>query len=180
MALHVALLRGINLGPSHRVAMADLRALFTEAGCSGVGTWIQSGNVVFDHPDPEAAAAVVEAEAPARFGFPIPVVLRSAPEWARLVADDPFPGVPATAHHVTFLRLAPSPGELAGLDPAAVAPEEIVVKGRDLHLHLPNGMAAALLPAALSRVAPGGTTRNWRTILKVAELLGQSGDRAGG
>ena len=45
--VHVALLRGINLR-GRRLPMKDLAALFREAGCNEVRTYIQSGNVVFE------------------------------------------------------------------------------------------------------------------------------------
>jgi uncharacterized protein (DUF1697 family) len=46
MTHYVALLRGINVG-GHVVRMDRLRALFAEAGLSGVQTFIASGNVLF-------------------------------------------------------------------------------------------------------------------------------------
>ena len=46
MGIHIALLRGINLGAKRRVPMAELRALLTEAGYDNVRTYVQSGNVV--------------------------------------------------------------------------------------------------------------------------------------
>ena len=48
MTRYAVLLRGINLGRSRRIGMADLRALLTEAGYGGVATLLQSGNVVLD------------------------------------------------------------------------------------------------------------------------------------
>ena len=47
MSTYVAMLRGINVGGKHRLPMDDLRAMFEEAGCADVRTYIQSGNVVF-------------------------------------------------------------------------------------------------------------------------------------
>ena len=47
MPTHVALLRGINLGPHKRVAMPALRALVAGLGHTDVATYIASGNVVF-------------------------------------------------------------------------------------------------------------------------------------
>ena len=44
---NVALLRGINVGGKNKLPMADLAAMFREAGCDDVRTYIQSGNVVF-------------------------------------------------------------------------------------------------------------------------------------
>ena len=46
-SVHVALLRGINVGGKNKVPMKDLAALFVAAGCRDVTTHIQSGNVVY-------------------------------------------------------------------------------------------------------------------------------------
>ena len=45
---YVALLRGINVGGKNKLPMVELRDAFTAAGCTGVRTYIQSGNVVFE------------------------------------------------------------------------------------------------------------------------------------
>ncbi|MGH3855119.1 MAG: DUF1697 domain-containing protein [Pseudonocardiaceae bacterium] len=68
LAMYVALFRGINVGRAKRVAMADLRALFTDLGYDGVRTVLQSGNVVFHTAGPLAAdaAARIESALPAR------------------------------------------------------------------------------------------------------------------
>ena len=47
---HVALLRGINVGGKNVLPMKELAAMFGAAGCTGVLTYIQSGNVVFHAP----------------------------------------------------------------------------------------------------------------------------------
>ena len=52
MARWIALLRGINVGGRHRLNMKDVVAVFEAAGCTGVRTFIQSGNVVFDIDGP--------------------------------------------------------------------------------------------------------------------------------
>lgn len=51
---YVALLRGINVGGRNKIAMADLRKVFEEHGCRNVGTYIQSGNVLFETDSPRA------------------------------------------------------------------------------------------------------------------------------
>jgi hypothetical protein len=50
MPVHVALLRGINLGSKRRVAMSDLREVLGELGYEDVRTHLQSGNAVFRTP----------------------------------------------------------------------------------------------------------------------------------
>ena len=46
MAIYIALLRGINIGPHKRVKMEKLRASCEGLGFDKVQTFIQSGNVV--------------------------------------------------------------------------------------------------------------------------------------
>ena len=43
--IHVALLRGINVGGKHKVAMPDLRRIVAECGGSEVVTYINSGGL---------------------------------------------------------------------------------------------------------------------------------------
>jgi uncharacterized protein (DUF1697 family) len=45
---YVALLRGINVGGNNIIKMDGLRNIFEEMGFSGVTTYIQTGNVIFD------------------------------------------------------------------------------------------------------------------------------------
>ena len=173
MTMQVALLRGVNVGGKHKLAMADLRAAVAAAGAEEVSTYIQSGNVVFRWPGeaPTTLSADLERAIEAAAGFAVPVTLRSAGELAAVVAGAPFPTDEPTHLHVSFLREPPPPDTFASVDRAAFAPEEFAVAGRDLYLYLPNGMARTKLPQALglgSRVE--ATTRNWRTVVTLHEL----------
>jgi len=168
----VALLRGINVGGRHTLAMADLRALFVGAGCDNVVTYIQSGNVVFTHAgrSSDRLGADIERRIEELTGFAVPVIVRRADEMVAVVAGNPFPDVEATRLHVTFLTADPPPDALAAVDAEAFAPEEFVLAGREIYLHLPNGMARTKLPQALDVFSTPVTTRNWRTVLKLTEL----------
>jgi len=167
----VALLRGINVGGRHKVAMADLVALLAEAGGENVVTYIQSGNVVFSHAarSPGELGADLARRIEAMTGFTVPVVVRTAAELAAVVGNNPFPGREPTVH-VTFLGADPPPGALDAVDAAAFAPEEFALVGRQIYLHLPNGMARAKLPQALDVFSTPVTTRNWRTVCKLVDL----------
>src|SRR5918992_4266425 len=57
MANRIALLRGINLGPSRRVAMGELRETLERAGYEDVRTHGQSGNVLLTSSHPPARLA---------------------------------------------------------------------------------------------------------------------------
>lgn len=78
MTRHVAFLRGINLG-KRRVKMADLRDHFAALGLEGVGTYIASGNVIFDHPEGDVSALEtrIEEHLEAALGFFTDTIIRT-------------------------------------------------------------------------------------------------------
>src|SRR5947208_414447 len=88
----VALLRGINVGASHRVTMVDLRAAVVSAGGLDVTTHIQSGNVLLRHAATDRAAltTALQDSFGQALGFPVPVLLRTGSELGDLLARCPF------------------------------------------------------------------------------------------
>ncbi len=67
----IALLRGINVGGKNKVAMAELKKCFEEAGFNNVMTYINSGNVIFEsaQTDVSKLVRICEATVEKRFGF---------------------------------------------------------------------------------------------------------------
>jgi uncharacterized protein (DUF1697 family) len=169
VSTYVALLRGVNVGGRGKVSMKELRQLFEDLGYTGVLTYIQSGNVVFDAARPPASPAAIEKHIADRFGFDVAVVLRTPKELAAIIARCPYPD--PTKVHVMFLNRAPAKAAFAKLDATAFRPDEFTVAHKELYLHLPNGVGQSKLPAALARQAPPeATMRNWRTVTKLLEL----------
>jgi uncharacterized protein (DUF1697 family) len=176
MGRHIVLLRGINLGAAHRVAMKDLRERLAATGYRDVGTLLQSGNVVFAA---DSDPATLEAELPALlrewFGFDVPVVARSRDELAAVVARDPFAGrsLDPKLYQVSFLSAVPDPARVRELEAAAVLPEELVASGREVYTWHPNGIARSALAKQITAKKLGVevTARNWRT---VTTLLGMA------
>ena len=79
--MHVALLRGINVGKAKRIAMSDLRALCESLGYGNVKTLLNSGNVVFSAPRADAkAAAKIQKEIAAKTGISCRVMTLTADE----------------------------------------------------------------------------------------------------
>lgn len=73
----VALLRGINVGGNHKVDMKKLKAAFEAMGFTGVKTYINSGNVIFEHKKqtPRTLAENIQPFLKKIFGFEINVVV---------------------------------------------------------------------------------------------------------
>jgi uncharacterized protein (DUF1697 family) len=170
METHVALLRGINLAGKNRLPMKDLAAIFTDAGCGSVTTYIQSGNVVFEAKAALARLlpALVEKAIADTFGYHVPVVTRTGAELRRIVGGNPFlrSGADPATLHVAFLDVAPGAARVKTLDPARSAPDAFTVRGRDIYLHCPNGFGRTKLTNAYfdSKLGTTSTVRNWNTV----------------
>jgi uncharacterized protein (DUF1697 family) len=172
---YVCLLRGINLGKTRQVDMTRLRALLTARGHGEVRTHLRSGNVVLVSASREAElAADLSSAIGQEFGFDVPVVVRTGEELAAVVADDPFATVATdpARHLVTFMTEPPEPARIDAL-PAAER-GDYLVRGRELHLWLPDGIQNTPLSSWTWDLLLGrpGTARNWNTVVRLAELAG--------
>jgi uncharacterized protein (DUF1697 family) len=78
MTKFVALLRGINVGGNHKLEMKKLALLFESLGFTGVKTYINSGNVLFetDKKDLQKLCFEIEEILGKTFKFKIGVLLR--------------------------------------------------------------------------------------------------------
>lgn len=174
----MAFLRGINVGGHRKVPMAELRALVAGLGHTDVATYVASGNVVLTAPgatraglEADLAAAVAE-----RFGFTVPVLVRRADDLERVIAADPFPDASAATPKHCFVAFASAPLPPVGLDaldPARFAPDEWVVGAEELYLRYEDGAGRSKLTNDLLERTLGVdlTSRNWNTVLAVADLL---------
>jgi uncharacterized protein (DUF1697 family) len=173
----VALLRGINLGASKRIAMADLRAVVESLGHTDVATYLQSGNVVFT---PKARAKELDASLTAAIGaatgHDVPVVTRTGSELAEIVASCPYTVDDPTRLVVAFLGEAVDLGDLALGDLSEYLPDELTIRGREVYVSVPNGQARSKLMEALTRrsLPTTLTVRNWRTVTALAGLTSET------
>jgi uncharacterized protein (DUF1697 family) len=167
----LALLRGVNVGGRRALPMTDLTQWLLDAGFTSVSTYIQSGNVVLEHRARLDVGARVRAVIAEHTGWDVPVVVRSAVQLAEVVAANPYPQAEPTTLHVAFLESAPDVGPLADLDPQRWLPEEFTAHGREVYLHLPQGMGRSVMAPRLA-ILKNATTRNWNTVLALAARLG--------
>lgn len=164
------------MGGKNKLPMKDLVVMFEQAGCSSVATYIQSGNVVFDATAAVAKtlASRVASDIEKRFGYKVPLVLRSGQQLASVIGANPYlpKGIPEKELHVMFLAATPGPDKIQGLDPARSAPDAFCVSGPEIYLHLPNGAGNSKLTNAWfdSKLSTISTGRNWATVLQLTEM----------
>ena len=174
---YVALLRGVNVGGHRPIKMPELKRLFEAMGFNRVRTYIQSGNVVFTSADepPEPLRQRIEREIAARFGFPVTVVLRTAAELERIIADCPF-AASALAEgerlYVALLAEVPSPDGAERLRTCDRGNDEFRIMGREVYLLYRRSARDTLLTNAFLERTLGvaATTRNWRTMQTLAGM----------
>jgi uncharacterized protein (DUF1697 family) len=175
---YVALLRSVNVGGHGRIGMGDLRASFERLGYGDVVTYIQTGNVLFDARSKSEAAVVsaIEDRLAEDFGDSPAVILRSVPELLRVGHASPYAkaGADPARHHVTFLATRPDKKAVSSLVLPASGRDELVVDGREVYVHTPDGYGTSKLSGALleRRLGVLSTTRNWNTVTKLCALAG--------
>lgn len=174
---YVAFLRGINVSGKNIVPMKDLAAICQRAGCGEVRTYIQSGNVIFTAQggSERKLCGELSRRIEEHFGFKVPLVIRTREELRAAIEANRFltPSVDPKTLYVYFLAETPSKEAVATLDPNRSAPDAFTVHGREVYLHLPNGMARTKLTNAWldSRLKTVSTARNWNTVLKLSQLM---------
>jgi uncharacterized protein (DUF1697 family) len=178
MIKYVALLRGINVGGSKLIKMAELSRIFASMGLKNVRTYIQSGNVLFESSktDPIALTKQIEKALSAAVGFEVPVVLRTIPQLEAIVKLNPFKKVKPDAGaklYVTFLvePLKTKP-KIPLLSPKKDC-EIIHLTAREVFtvaFAMPNGRSAELMAFIEKEFGKSVTTRNWNTVIKILAL----------
>jgi uncharacterized protein (DUF1697 family) len=173
---YVALLRSVNVAGHGRVAMDELRASFDALGYTDVTTYIQTGNVLFSTGSKSEAgiADAIEQRLAEDFGDSPAVLIRSVAELRRIGASSPYAkaGADKARHHVTFLATVPSKAALDALQLPPSGHDELVVDGKEIYVHTPEGYAGTKYTGTFleRRLGVVSTTRNWNTVTKLCDL----------
>ncbi len=179
MPRYVALLRSVNVAGHGRIAMQELRASFEALDYTGVTTYIQTGNVLFSTASRSetAISAAIEQRLAEDFGDSPAVIVRTVPELQRIARASPYAraGAHPSRHHVTFLASAPAKAALAALALPSSGRDQLVVDGREVYVHTPDGYSETKFTGSYleRRLGVVSTTRNWNTVTKLSELAGR-------
>jgi uncharacterized protein (DUF1697 family) len=176
MRTFIALLRGINVGGRNKLPMTELRSLMESVGLENISTYIQSGNVVFQAPCSVDSDFAVEVEGAIeeRHGFRPEVTLLDSVAFGEAISENPFPegeSDPKSLHLVFLSVISPSP-DFDALESLRQPSERFELKGKVFYLHAPDGIGRSKLAARIERsLGVSGTSRNWRTVLKLQEMI---------
>jgi uncharacterized protein (DUF1697 family) len=176
VATYVAFLRGVNLGPTNKISMPELRAMAEDLGYTGVATYINSGNLIINSPkkantvEQEISKAIKDT-----FGRPIDVTVRTPAQLKKILADNPYPdGNPS---QVTVAFLTKPPAKDAKDDVAKVAKdhEPFTFAGQQVYVNYSQGIGKSKLAERFSDIiGVSSTVRNIRTVEKVLAMCATS------
>jgi uncharacterized protein (DUF1697 family) len=178
MQTFIALMRGINVGSTRKLPMADLRAFCLKLGLRNPETYIQSGNLIVDATgDARDLRALLERELSARYGFPVDVVVRAAADWGRFIAANPFAGDETATPKMLHLYLSRDrigSGAVEELLTRAQYGERIKRASDAIFIDYgAQGVARSKLsPVVIDKACGSPTTgRNWNSVLKISEII---------
>ena len=180
MYTFISMLRGINVSGHNKISMSRLKDLYESLNLVNVVTYVQSGNVIFDCTNQDAAqiSRSIETEITHSLGFSVPVVIRNESHFKHIIGYNPFSNQrneePAKLH-VTFLSDSPSALALSNLAVPAGSADEFFVDGQEIYLFCPNGYGITKLSNSFfeRKLSVTATTRNWKTVNALYDLANQ-------
>ncbi len=172
MKTHIALLRGINVGGHKKLKMADLKLLFEDLGFQNVTTYIQSGNVVFSAKETDGLAERISKEIEKKFGWEVPVLVKTAAAVAKFLADCPFEETKKAEAYFMLLASPPEEKLMESVAEISYPNEEFVLTSECVYIFFGNGYGNAKLNNNFfeKKLKVAATTRNYRTLAKLVGL----------
>jgi len=173
MTAYAAFLRGINLGPTNKIAMSRLRELAEGLGYGDVATYINSGNLLFTaHGEPAVVADEISVALRAALPKPVDVAVRTRDQVAAVVEANPFRDGDPSQVNVAFL-MAPLDADVqARLADAAAAHEPFLVTPTEIYVNYQHGLGRSRLAEQFAKVIRvSATTRTIRTVKRVLALM---------
>ena len=174
----MALLRGINVGGKNIVKMDVLRSCFERLGFWDVGTYIQSGNLVFmaEGGDSSRIASLIERALGGILRHGSHVVVIPAGEFEEIVlqAPDGF-GLHGSLYRydVVFVRKPVTPAEVLEQVTTKTGVDTVHAGDRALYYRrlVSKGTQSRLSQLVQKPVYQHVTIRNWRTTTTLLAML---------
>lgn len=174
--IHIALIRGINVGGKTMVAMADLRVAGEKLGFEKARTLLNSGNLLVESSaSPAAVESRLEQGMQKHFGRELEFFVRSPKEWEAIIKANPFTReAKADPGRLVLLCLKDkvTPAAVKALQRAIPGRESVEGRGREVYAYYPDGQGQSKFTGSLIDRVLGTrcTARNWNTVLKLAAL----------
>lgn len=182
---YVTLLRGINVGGKNRLKMSDLIILLERSNAQSVKTYIQSGNVVFVHQanlNSIAFSNAIKKAIQEAYQYDIELITLNLTSFMEVchvnILAQQYPDRLKWLHVSIFSEsININEEQKDKLQALKKESEEVYYTNKALYLYCPNGYGKTKLhnKAIEKLLNTKATTRNWRTITKLKEMLNNAG-----
>jgi uncharacterized protein (DUF1697 family) len=150
--------------------MAELRDLLNDIKFDNVQTYIQSGNIVLNSDlSKDEVIEKVKSEIASKFGYDVPVLVRTISEWEKAIANNPYPTENHKIVSFTFLSEVPKETTVA----VNITNDDVYSVIDDMvYMYCPGGFGRTKLTNNLfeKKLKVTATSRNFRTTIKMLEL----------
>ena len=175
MHTYIAFLRGINVSGQKKIKMVDLKECLQKAGLLNVGTYIQSGNVIFETQmkSRQAIATLIVRTIKEDFGFEVPVVVTTGKEIEEILEHMPFDGdTNPKGLYFALLHETPKDERVTSFLQLRFENEDFHYTHKCVYLNCKAGAGKAKLNNNLieNKLKVVATTRNLNTMRKMLTL----------
>lgn len=178
MKKYIALLRGINVSGQKLIKMGELKTHLEQLNFNNVITYIQSGNIAFeaDSSNQKDLAAQIVNKIKEKYGWEVPVIVKSAYEMKLIAENNPFLNhrkEDISKLYVTFLADEPDIELVNKFRTINYEPDKFVVVDKVLYGFIPVSYGNTKFSNNFieSKLKTTATTRNWKTVLKLLEMV---------
>ena len=153
--------------------MKDLKNILERMGYTGITTYIQSGNVIFQNRKKcsKTLAKEIGAKIMQHHGFEPAVIVLQIRELQTAFENNPFSVQEGKALHFYFLSAKPENPDLTKLAKLKSPTEDFVLDNKVFYLRAPDGIGRSRLAAAIEQnLSVKVTARNLNTVNKLISL----------
>ena len=175
---YLALLRGVNVSGKNLIKMKNFQSFLQENGFNNVITYIQSGNIIFKSEinDREIVANRLTELIDEKYGYDVPVIVLTLSDLESLIEYNPFSletDESPTKVLVSFFTDLPSQELIAKFKSVEYKTERFKFEKNYAYLYCMNGYGKAKINNNFfeNKLKVNATTRNWKTILKLFEMM---------
>lgn len=178
MQTYILLLRGINVGGHKKIKMAEFKIELEKLELQEVKTYIQSGNVVFKYEEGAEASltAAIERLILKKYGFEVSALVLKAANFTDIFNNNPY--LPEKKNEIeklycTLLYEVPETSKIKALEAVEAGGDEFVLKGKHLYFYYATGYGKSKInnPVVENKLKIKATTRNWKTMTKLMEMI---------
>ncbi len=172
MTKYVAFLRAINVGGTNIIKMTDLKRMFESFALENVQTYIQTGNVIFESHEGNAAILEerIERQLEKASGKSIQLFVRTIRDVLQILSDCPFDPKDGETVHVVILDEKATQKNVNTLMSFRSDADDFAVVGKKAYNLRRDREKSIFSNNWIEKILGiAGTTRNLTTIKKLAE-----------